>query len=266
MIEEGSPINLHQAGLSSQHGYADVRMADIIQVLSLVIGAGPALGLMYFTLKDYTFPAVEKPFFNDKKVFLFFAIGIIVGVIVFGFEDWGTRSATPETAIGLILGFAIMEELMKFVVLNFPRFQRKVDTAFCGVGFGLGIAATFSFATVYVFFLDVGNVQIAEVVAGSLLGFMFVLLHGSTTGLIGTGIARGEAQMYFIEALLIHIGFAFFYQSFFAVDIVPFPVNLAGLVVAAAIVVWAYHRLHSIALPNLISDAKRLYAQGKMKA
>lgn len=241
-------------------------MVSAIQVVSLVIGAGPAFGLMYFTLKDYTFPAVEKPFFNDRKVFMFFAIGIIVGVIVFAFEDWGNRSASAETAIALLLGFAIMEELMKFVVLNFPRFQRKVDTAFCGVGFGLGIATTFTFATIYVFFLDVGNVQIAEVIAGFLLGFMFVLLHGSTTGLIGTGIARGEAQVYFIEALLIHIGFALFYQSFFAVELVPFPVNLVGLVIAAAIVVWGYHRMHSIALPNLIRDAKRLYAQGKMKA
>jgi len=241
-------------------------MADIIQVVSLVAGAAPAFGLMYFTLKNYTFPAVEKPFFKERKVFMFFALGIIIGVIVFAFEDWGNRYAGPETAIALILGFAVMEELMKLVVLNYPRFQRRVDTAFCGVGFGLGIAATFTFAMIYVFLLDVGNVQVVDVVAGSLLGFLFVLLHGSTTGLIGVGVARGEAQAYFIEAILIHLGFAFFYQSFFAVELVPPPVNLVGLGIAAAIVVWAYRRMHSEALPALIKDAKRLYAQGKMKA
>jgi len=241
-------------------------VVGVIQGVSLVAGAGPAFGLMYYTLKDYTFPAVEKPFFNESKVFMFFAIGIILGVIVFGFEDWGTRSASAETAIALILGFAVMEELMKLVVLNFPRFQRKVDTAFCGVALGLGIAATFTFATIYVFLLDIGNAQAVDVIAASLLGFTFVLLHGSTTGLIGIGVARGETQTYFVEALLIHIGFAFFYQSFFAVELVPPPVNLVGLAIAAAIVVWAYRRMHSESLPTLISDAKRLYAQGKMKA
>ena len=32
------------------------------------IGFAPAILLMFYTLKNYTYPAVERPFFDDRKV------------------------------------------------------------------------------------------------------------------------------------------------------------------------------------------------------
>jgi hypothetical protein len=233
-------------------------MVDYIQLASAVAGFGPAMTLLYFTLRDYTFPKVEKPFFDDKKLFAFFALGVVLGMVIFAFESWGRTISSAETVLALIMGFAVMEELLKLIILNYPKFQRKIDTAFYGLSMGLGISSTLTFATVYVFILEVDNVQAFDIVAIFLLGFLFVLLHGSTTALIGVGIARGDVKGYFMEALAIHILFALLYESFFVVEVFQPPLNMFGLMGAAAIVVWGYQKVHRISLPALIRDAKRL--------
>ncbi len=233
-------------------------MVDYIQLASGIAGFGPAMTLLYFTLRDYTFPRVEKPFFDDKKLFAFFALGVVLGMIMFAFEFWGQLYAAPETVLALIMGFAVMEELLKLIILNFPRFQRKIDTAFYGLSMGLGISSTLTFATVYVFILDVGDVQALDVAAIIFLGLLFVLLHGSTTALIGVGVARGDVKGYFMEALVIHILFALLYESFFVVEVFEPPLNMFGLIGATAVVVWGYQKVHRTSLPALIRDAKRL--------
>ena len=210
--------------------------------------------LMYFTLKHYTFPRVEKPFFDDRKLFAFFALGVVLGMVLFAFESWGETIAGVETVLLLVVGFALMEELMKLVILNFPRFQKKIDTAFYALALGLGIGSTVTFANVYIFLLDTESVGVAEASIVAFLGVLFVLLHGSTTTIIGVGVARGDVKGYFPEALLIHVMFGLLYESFFAIDIIPPPVNLLGLGGATAVVVYAYAKIHRTSLPALVKD------------
>ena len=240
-------------------------MVDFNQLAAGVIGFGPAMTLMYFTLSNYTFPKVEKPFFDDRKLFAFFALGVVLGMLVYAFELYGNTISTAYTILLLIIGFAVMEELMKLIILNFPRFQRKIDTAFYGLAMGMGIASTYTFASVYVFLRDVGgSIQAVDIIVAALLGLLFVLLHGSTTTLIGIGVARGDVAGYFPEALLIHLGFALFYESFFA-GVLPEPWNLAGLIGAAAIAFYGYRKVHTLSLPVLIQDAKRLVQKTPQK-
>jgi hypothetical protein len=229
----------------------------MVEIASALAGFVPALALFFFTLRKYTYPAVEKPFFDDRKVFAFFALGIVLGMVIFAFESWGQTMSSNETLILLILGFAAMEELMKLIILNFPRFQRKVDTAFYGLALGLGISATYTFASVYVSALSVSEVTATDMIAFSLVGVQLVLLHGSTTALIGIGVARGEVKGYLSEALLVHIGYNMFMVPFFMFDIVEPPLNLLGLVAATAIVVYAYFRVHTLSIPVLIEDSIR---------
>src|SRR5512137_1194334 len=118
-------------------------MVDFLQIAAAVAGFGPAMALLFFTLRNYTYPRVEKPYFDDRKMFGFFALGIVLGMVIFAFESWGSTMASAYTVLGLVLGFAVMEELLKLIILNFPRFQRKIDTAFYGLSLGLGIAATY---------------------------------------------------------------------------------------------------------------------------
>jgi hypothetical protein len=232
-------------------------MVDIITIASAVAGFAPALALFFYTLRDYTYPAVEKPFFDDRKAFAFFALGIVLGMVLFGFESWGQTVSSSETIILLILGFAAMETLMKLVILNFPRFQRKVDTAFYGLALGLGISATFTFASVYVSALSVDDITVVEMVAFALLGVQLVLLHGSTTTIVGIGVARGDTRGFFAEAMLIHIGYNLFMVPFFMFEIVEPPLNMIGLVAATAVVVYAYFKVHTVYLPVLIEDSIR---------
>ena len=242
-------------------------MVDYIQLAAGIAGFGPAMALLYFTLRNYTYPKIEKPFFDDRKLFAFFALGVVLGMLIWAFENWGQLISSSYTILLLIMGFALMEELMKLVILNFPRFQKKVDTAFYGLSMGLGIAATYTFASVYVFLINPdfgGKPQVVDVAAASMLGVLFVLLHGSTTTLIGIGVARGDVNGYFPEALLIHIAFGLLYESFYA-GILSEPWNLIGLVGAAAVAFYGYRKIHTLSLPVLIQDAKRLSQKAEQK-
>ncbi len=238
-------------------------MADLLGIVSGIAAFGPAMALMFYTLKDYTYPAVEKPFFEDRKLFAFFAFGIVIGMVLFAFEAWGQTASSMNTLLVLIVGFGLMESLLKLIVLNLKRFQRKVDTAFYGLSFGLGISATYTFATIYVSALALESVQVTDMIAYSLLGLQLVLLHGSTTALIGIGVARGDVKGYFSEALLIHIGYNLLMVPFFMYEIVTPPLNLVGLAAASAVVIYGYTKVHRLSLPVLVQDAKRLMAKNK---
>lgn len=240
-------------------------MADLLTIVSAIAGFAPALALMFFTLRDYTYPAVEKPFFDDRKLFAFFALGIVLGMVLFAFESWGQTASTNETIILLILGFAAMECLLKLVILNFPRFQRKTDTGFYGLSMGLGISSTYTFATIYVSALSLESVTTVDMIAFSLLGLQLVLLHGSTTAFIGIGVARGEVKPYLAEAMLVHIAYNLFMIPFFMFDIFEPPVNLLGLGAASAVVVYAYLKVYRLSLPVLVQDSLRGYKKKAKK-
>ncbi len=240
-------------------------MADLLTVVSAAAGFAPALALLFLTLRKYTYPAVEKPFFDDKKLFAFFALGIVLGMVLFAFEAWGQTASSSETLILLILGFAAMECLMKLVILNFPRFQRKVDTAFYGVSMGLGISSTYTFATIYVSALSLETVTAVDMIGFSLLGLQLVLLHGATTAFIGIGVARGEVKPYLAEAMLVHIAYNLFMVPFFMYEVVEPPLNLLGLGVASAVVVYAYAKVYRLSLPVLIQDSLKGYVKKARK-
>ncbi len=238
-------------------------MVDVLQLVSAAAGFGPAMFLMYLTLRSFTYPRVEKPFFDDRRLFMLFALGVVLGMLLFVFERWGTSAGFAETLLLLVLGFALMEELLKLVILNYPKFQRKIDTAFYGLALGLGISSTFTFANVYVFLLEISEPTAVDAIAAALIGSLFVLLHGSTTAIIGVGVARGDVKGYFPEALLIHVVFGLLYESTFFFADAPASLNLLGLVGATAIAVYAYQKVHRQLLPDLVKDAKRLAQQKK---
>ena len=230
-------------------------MVDVLQIASAAAGFGPSMGLMYYTLREYTYPKVEKPFFDDRKVFAFFALGIVLGMVLFAVESYGQGSSSEETIVAVVLVFAAFEELLKLIILNFPRFQRKVDTAFYGLSMGLGMAATFTFASVYVSLLDLESPKALEIVVFSLLGVQFVLLHGATTAMIGIGVARGQVRGYFTQALLLHISYSLLMIPYFVSS--EFVFQIAGAVLASAVIIYGYFRMHALLLPVLVRDAKR---------
>ena len=240
-------------------------MADLLMIVSAVAGFAPAMGLMFYTLRDYTYPQVKEPFFDDRKIFAFFALGIVLGMVLFAFEEWGRVISSTETIIALIIGFALMEESLKLVILNYPKFQRKIDTGFYGLSLGLGISATFTFATIYASAMGIEEPSAIDMTAYALMGVQFVLLHGATTTFIGIGVARGDIKGYFSEALLIHVGYNMLMVPFFMFDVFAPPLNLVGLGLAYVVVIYGYYKVHTLSLPVLVEDAKRLHGKKQKK-
>ncbi|MCU0862009.1 MAG: hypothetical protein MUE65_06800, partial [Methanomassiliicoccales archaeon] len=72
------------------------------------IGIGPALALMYWTLKSYTYPSVEKPFFDDRRVFGLLAVGMVLGVLLYAVQQF-----FPMDQVLYALVFALIYELVK---------------------------------------------------------------------------------------------------------------------------------------------------------
>ena len=76
-------------------------MVDSLQITSAIAGFGSSIALLYFTMSGYTFPKVKQPFFDDSKIFKFFALGIVLGMVIFGFESWG--KPTGEILVALVV-------------------------------------------------------------------------------------------------------------------------------------------------------------------
>lgn len=238
-------------------------MVELIDLLLAAASFGPAMIIMYFILRDYTYPRVEKPFFDDRKVFALLTLGIVIGMVFF-FVDTAMRAAMAiETVLLIAVAVPLLQNLIKFAVLNWPRFQRKVDTAFYGLAFGSGIASTYAFAQMEyaihlpeLFGLDVLDALGLSIVV--MLGMQTVFIQGSTSGMIGVGCARGEQWAYFANSTMYALAYSFLiYGSAFAAEYLGEVANFAMLLIAWIVCVFAFLRLYRVDYPKLIADAKR---------
>lgn len=211
--------------------------------MAAALGIGPALLLMFWTLRDYTYPKVERPFFDDRKVFLMLAVGMVVGVVVYSAQSWFSLAY-----VLFALLFAVMEPLLKLVVLNIPRFQRKLDTSFYGLSFGLGIGSTMAFGAVFQSMVVLDEALGWAVIM--VIAVQFVLLHASTGALIGTGVARGEPWGYFAQAGLVHIAFNLLMVPFFMGEVWGY----ATFALAILLVAYYYLQVHRYLLPAVVRD------------
>ncbi len=226
-------------------------------MLAAALGIGPALALMFWTLRDYTYPKVERPFFDDRKLFGLLAVGMVIGVVVFVLQSYFNLGY-----ILFALLFAVFEELIKLVILNMPRFARKLDTSFYGLSLGLGIGSTMAFGVVFYTILQSSELDALGWATVIILAFQMVLLHASAGAMIGTGSARGEVKGYFAQAGLLHIGF----NLLMAIPLNFDNIYLAwvGVILATLLVVYYYAQVHRHLLPAVIKGA--LKAMEKAKA
>jgi len=221
---------------------------DWQMLVAAALGVGPALALMFWTLRDFTYPKVERPFFDDRKLFLMLAVGMVFGVLIYVVQSYFD--------LGFLLFallFAVLEELIKFVFLNIPRFQRKLDTSFYGYSLGLGIGSTMAFGAVFITLQQSEDLGLDGWLIAFILAIQLVLLHSSTGAMIGTGVARGEVWGYFAQAGLLHIGVNL---------LMAVPLNYgsgllgwAGLILAILLVVYYYRQVHRNLLPAMVRDA-----------
>ena len=164
----------------------------------LFLGIIPALILLYISLKGF------EGVYKDKSLFLVFVIGIIMGVASASF-----RIIIPfiPLLITTIAVFAFLDQLMKTILLNLPRLQRKKETVLYGLALGLGFGSSYT-----PYMIIIGSSQIPDstlsLIALVIFGSIgYILVHGSTAALLGYGIFKDQLMKYLLLTLFIHIVF-----------------------------------------------------------
>lgn len=216
------------------------------------IGFAPAILLMFYTLKNYTYPAVERPFFDDRKVFFMFAVGIIIGVILSSVNYLFFTGGVESLLIFAIL-FALLEELTKFVMLNMRRFLQKLDTTFYGVTLGLGIGSTTGFGAAFFALTALkGLVGPLDYVFLILLATQLVLLHGATATAIAIGSARGNPWPFLVQAILVHLAVNLLMVPYYLGEV---PLGFISFALAFGFLALYYRHVARTMIPEVVSDA-----------
>jgi hypothetical protein len=228
---------------------------DFTSLAAAAIGFAPPIALMLWTLQKYTYPAVEKPYFSDPTLFAMFAIGIVVGVVLYAVSLF----ISPAYAFG---GF-ILEEAVKLMIINLPRFQRRADTPFYAFGLSAGIASALAFGLVNRALVGVGFDPLAIIIM-VIYSIMIALLQISTGTTIGMGVARGTPWPFFGQAVVVHLAVVLLLAPFSTV--LGEGENAIGIVLFVVAFIFTatyYWYVHRKLLPAYVREA--LAKMGGMK-
>ena len=179
--------------------------------LATVLGAGPALLTLYYVLREYQGGWV------DQKLFICLAVGMILGVVGFFFHAMLDNVVYSNFAIAFlvyVLGFAALENLMPFAVLNFKWLRGKPDATFYGVSLGAGFAASGAMAFVYraasVGVDFIGAFGLASLI---IISFATIFLRIACGAMVGAGAARSEPWGWFLKAVLVQMPYSFLFMG-----------------------------------------------------
>ncbi len=168
---------------------------DVLPQASLFLGIIPALLVLYIVLKGY------EGMYKDKIVFLTFVVGIILGFIAAV-----VRSFTLPGIIAYIVLLAFFEQLLKTIVLNMRRFQRKQETTIYGLSLGLGFGSVFTpFLIVAGSASITGGTTVFAAIAIGSLGI--ILFHAAMGAFIGYGIYEGKLLKFLFIAIGLQLPF-----------------------------------------------------------
>ena len=215
-------------------------MANEAFLVGVFYGIVPAMGFLYILLHEY------QAYFDEKRVFRTFFIGLIVGLGTVLLEAAlrplaaeGTHAqAWADAALRAAL-FGLLEALVAAMVLNWRTFRGRRDTPFYAAAFGLG------FAAVQTLFLVGGAVRgfgptvtWGDVYLLSLFGLYFVgsiLVHAAAFVWIGVGTGRGRLPTMVMRAAATLAAYLFLLELALRLD--P---PVANLVPLAAVVAAVY--------------------------
>ena len=220
---------------------------DLMFFLTGAMGFGPAILVMWYALRKYSYPYTEKTFFDDRKVFGLMAGGMIVGTILAVIESMFNSSIYIEPFILFtVMLFPLAEEMGKVAVLNFPMFRKRFDNVFNGVGFGAGFSAVWVMQGAYMSLTSPGFVVTASwLLAVAVWSFALALTHVSTGAIIGASCAKGMVWTGFAKAFGLHALMNLLMVPFFLTGELWFS---APLMLALAIFV--FYDTHRITIPS----------------
>lgn len=163
----------------------------------LFLGIVPALVLLYISLKHY------EGCYKDKGLFLAFVFGILLGFIAAYIR---LRINPVPLLIIFIILFAILEQLMKTIILNVGRLQEKKGTMIYGLSLGLGFGTVFTpFLLIAAYSsIEMDTIGVSIITIGTI---GIILFHGATGALIGYGIYKNKPFNYLFIAILLQLPF-----------------------------------------------------------
>jgi len=219
---------------------------DLTSYAAAAIGFAPPLAFMLWTLQRYTYPKAERPYFSDPRLFGMFAVGIVIGAvlylvsILFSFEY-------------AIVGF-LLEESIKLMIMNMPRFQRRADTPFYAFGLGAGMASALAYGVVNRALAQTGFEALAIVVMVA-YSIMLAMLQISTGTTIGMGVARGTPWPFFGQAVVVHLAFVLMLAPSASSFVDSGTLATLLFIVAFIFVAVYYHYVHNKMMPLYVKEA-----------
>ena len=224
------------------------------------VGIGPAFLLMFYTLRRYEYPYVEKPLFRSDRLFLSFAIGLVIGVVAAVIFNFFLVNTTVAALLAL-LAVAVFEESFKLAYLNYKLFRGNFDTVFYGPGLSFGIAATFSMAFAFQVFtqpdVPLGALAV-NVTILLLLSLGLNTLHFYTGAVQGAGAGGGTPWRSYFQAMGARAVFALLLAPFLAPFQIPNPAVLVGfLLVAVVFGVYLFWNAYTRVIPNSLPSKVR---------
>lgn len=106
-----------------------------------VLILGPPMLLITYALDRY------ENLFEVRRVFLMIVLGILAGLIALGFQLFLAEPARDNIGGGIIfvVGLALLETLITFVVLNWKGFRSHFATTYYGFALGAAMAMSMVF-------------------------------------------------------------------------------------------------------------------------
>ncbi len=228
------------------------------------VGIGPAFLLIFYALRRYEFPYVEKALFRNDRLFLSFAVGMIVGVFsAVLFNAFQIELYTQ--ALIILLAMALFDESFKMAYLNLRTFQKKFDTAFYGSSLGVGMAATFIMAFAFQTFTQPTDPFHPVNVFGLLtISIALNSIQFFTGSIIGVGSAKGTPWRSYFQSLGSRAVFALLIAPFLApAQVANVVVMVIFLLAATAFAIFLYWETQSSIIPDsLPADVRRTLRRG----
>ncbi len=237
---------------------------DIPMTVSGIIGFAPAVLLLAVFLKRY------DTLFDDRKLFITFGVGMILGMIITTFHalsDGIMLARVDAASILLFLGvFVFFEQLVKSAALNSKWLKGRFDTTYYGAALGLGIGSMAIIIRAYTA-LRFGNLSDPALYL-ILIGISFVttMIHAVTGAIIGYGSYKGESWKYLAIAMGVFVPYQIMSIMYsVSTDYLYYASAVfiaAMLVYAGYLSNWTYHNL----LPRTLPEKMRKDMLKKKKA
>jgi len=228
---------------------------NYIMLMGSLIGFVPALFLIWFSLRKYSYPYVEGSLFEDRRVFFMLAVGMVLGSLIFVLEIslyplflFGGNIYFVMFILIFVLAFPLVEDMAKFIILNFKGYRGRFDSTFYGISLGAGYSAT---AIIGYIVMDLGNTS-GTISPLTWLGLLFFsaatcLIQVSVGATIGSATGQNLGLRGIPLAVIPHIIFNLLMFPWFASGQIWY-----SLIIALPIAAFIYWGVYSRTIPECL--------------